>query len=435
MRQLKQSLSHWLEKLANVGVLPSDTEEERLAKAILIHSAALIEVLATFWVVLYAGLALGATGAAQATFWRSAIIPLAYQLISALTFVYYFRTKNSSVFRFSQQLSMLLLPFLLQWSLGGFVASSGVMLWALASPLGALLFNGPRQAVPWFVTYLGLTALSGVLDPYLSKNAAPIPIPLIILFFVLTIASVSSVTFVRVQYFALRREQALRLLRAEQARSERLLLNVLPAPSAERLKRDEEVIADAFDSVTTLFADIVGFTAISERVSPDMMVPWLNDLFSTFDRLAARYGLEKIRTIGDSYMAVGGVPISRPGHAESAADMALDMMQEVARRQTPDGRPLRIRIGINTGPAVGAVVGLDKFIYDVYGDSVNTASRMESQGVPGHIQVTENTYALLCDRYTFDSRRYVQIKGKGEMVMATYMLTGKRAEITPPIAV
>ena len=183
---------------------------------------------------------------------------------------------------------------------------------------------------------------------------------------------------------AVRSRQALdrehRLLLAEQERSERLLLNVLPAPIAERLKAGEAVIADAFPEVTVLFADIVDFTRRSQRIGPAQVVATLNELFSAFDQLARRHGLEKIKTIGDAYMVAGGLPTPRPDHAEAMAEMALAMQTEVARRTDPSGQPLQVRIGIDTGPVEAGVIGTAKFSYDLWGDTVNTASRMESHG-------------------------------------------------------
>ena len=213
-----------------------------------------------------------------------------------------------------------------------------------------------------------------------------------------------------------------RLLVAEQDRSERLLLNVLPAPVADRLKQDEAVIADRFPEVTVLFADLVGFTASSDQSSPERIVQVLNDLFTAFDRLARGHGLEKIKTIGDAYMVAGGLPEPRPDHAEAVAEMALAMREEAGRRADPAGRPLQVRIGIDTGPVVAGVIGTTKFSYDLWGDTVNTASRMESHGVEGCIQVTERTYRRLKDRYRFQRRGPIQVKGKGELV--TYLLLG-----------
>ena len=215
-----------------------------------------------------------------------------------------------------------------------------------------------------------------------------------------------------------------RLLDAERARSEALLLNVLPAPIAARLKAGEEPIADGHDEVTVLFADVVDFTGVSNRASPGEVVRVLNAVFSDLDALAAQHGLEKIKTIGDAYMVVGGLPEPRPDHAAAVAEMALDIQRVLAGRRGPTGDPLRVRIGINTGPVVAGVIGTAKFAYDLWGDAVNTASRMESLGVPGAIQVTQATYDRLCDRYELVERGPIDVKGKG--LMPAYLLVGRR---------
>jgi adenylate cyclase len=215
-----------------------------------------------------------------------------------------------------------------------------------------------------------------------------------------------------------------RQLLEEQAKSERLLLNILPRPIAERLKQAEGVIADNFSDVTVLFADIVDFTKLSARVPAADVVAMLNDVFSKFDRLAEKHGLEKIKTIGDAYMVVGGLPTPRPDHAEAVADMALDMRAALAGRTRDTGSLLSVRIGINSGPVVAGVIGTKKFIYDLWGDTVNIASRMESLGASGSIQVTAATYEHLRDRYIFERRGTVQVKGRGEMV--TYQLAGRK---------
>jgi class 3 adenylate cyclase len=212
---------------------------------------------------------------------------------------------------------------------------------------------------------------------------------------------------------AVRRGRALQL---EQERSERLLLNVLPAPIAARLKAGEPVIADAFPEVTVLFADIVDFTRRSQRTGPAQVVATLNELFSAFDALAQRYGVEKIKTIGDAYMVAGGLPQPRPDHAQAIAEMALAVQAEVARHTDPSGQPLAVRIGIDTGPVEAGVIGTAKFSYDLWGDTVKTASRMESHGIPGCIQVTARTYQRLRDGYRFQQRGPIQVRGMGELV-------------------
>jgi class 3 adenylate cyclase len=216
-----------------------------------------------------------------------------------------------------------------------------------------------------------------------------------------------------------------RALALEQKRSERLLLNVLPAPIAARLKQTEGVIADGFSDVTVLFADLVDFTRRSHRIAPEQVVATLNGLFTAFDQLAQQRGLEKIKTVGDAYMVAGGLPDRRPDHAEAVAEMALAMREEVTRHPDPAGQPLAVRIGIDIGPVVAGVIGTTKFSYDLWGDTVNTASRMESSGVPGCIQVTARTYQRLKDSYRFKRRGPIPVKGKGDIV--TYLLL-RRAE-------
>lgn len=220
-------------------------------------------------------------------------------------------------------------------------------------------------------------------------------------------------------------EQAyLEKLKAEQEKSERLLLSILPQPVAEQLKQTQSTIAESFAEATVLFADIVNFTAISAHRSPIEMVSLLNHIFSAFDQLAEIHQLEKIKTIGDSYMAVGGIPLPRADHAEAVADMALDMQTAITKFNVETGESFSIRIGISTGPVVAGVIGTKKFIYDLWGDTVNTASRMESHGIPGEIQVTQATYGSLQDKYHFQERGSIPIKGKGEML--TYLLQGKK---------
>jgi adenylate cyclase len=213
-------------------------------------------------------------------------------------------------------------------------------------------------------------------------------------------------------------------LEREQGKSEQLLLNVLPAAIALRLKDNEQNIAESFGEVTVMFADIVGFTELSSRISATAVVKVLNDIFSAFDHLADRHGLEKIKTIGDAYMVVGGLPTPREDHAEAIANMAIDMLHEIRLLSLDHSEPFSIRIGISTGPVVAGVIGLKKFIYDLWGDTVNIASRMESHGITGCIQVTAETYEILKDKYTFQKRGAILVKGKGYMV--TYLLTGRK---------
>ncbi len=221
-------------------------------------------------------------------------------------------------------------------------------------------------------------------------------------------------------------ESSSKELAAEREKTEHLLLNILPESIAKRLKQKEVTIADSFEEVTVLFGDIVGFTKLSSQISPRELVGLLNEIFSRFDRLVEQYGLEKIKTIGDSYMVVGGLPLIRTDHAEAIANFALDMQQELETFNAETGQAFRMRIGINTGPVVAGVIGIKKFIYDLWGDTVNTASRMESHGLPGTIHVSSTTYERLQDNYLFQERGIIQVKGKGEMT--TYLLTSRKVK-------
>ena len=213
-------------------------------------------------------------------------------------------------------------------------------------------------------------------------------------------------------------------LRKERNKTENLLLNLLPEPIAERLKEEPGVIADKFEKATILFADLVNFTQISTTMPATKLVYLLNEIFSSFDELTEKHGLEKIKTIGDAYMVAGGIPIVRPDHAEASAEMALDMLLAIDELNVKLEASFDLRIGINSGPVVAGVIGTKKFIYDLWGNAVNTASRMESHGVPGRIQVSFYTYELLRDKYEFEERGLIDIKGQGEM--RTYFLTGPK---------
>ncbi|MGH8927597.1 MAG: adenylate/guanylate cyclase domain-containing protein, partial [Acidimicrobiia bacterium] len=387
-----ERLPGWTKRLATIGVLPEDAEEERLRKASLVLTASMITAMAVVWVVTYTALGL----------YGSAAIPFGYQIVSIASLVVLARTRRFGFFRTSQLGLMLALPVVLQWSLGGFLASSGVMLWSLISPLGALVFS-PRP-LPWFSGYMALTVASGVVEPFLTP--AGIPGSVNVAFFVLNIGGVSAVVYFLLRYF-------MRGLAMERHKSEILLLNVLPATIARRLKAGERPLADRFEEVAVLFADLVGFTPMSEQLSPEDVVELLDGLFSEFDAMADRRGLEKIKTVGDAYMVVGGLPEPRSDAVEAVAEMALEMQDLVAGWQSPTGERLRLRIGIDIGPVVAGVIGRRKFSYDLWGDTVNSASRMESHGIPGQIQVTPRAYERLRHWYRFKPREPVDIKGKG----------------------
>jgi PAS domain S-box-containing protein len=215
-------------------------------------------------------------------------------------------------------------------------------------------------------------------------------------------------------------------LRQARKRAELLLLNILPQPIAERLKRGQRTLAESFEDVTVMFADLVDFTKFSAQTSPTELVELLNVIFSKFDRLAEQHRIEKIKTIGDAYMVVAGLPTPRPNNARAIAEMALDMQDSIAQLNIELAKSFRLRIGIHSGPVVAGVIGIKKFSYDLWGDTVNIASRMESQGLPGSIQVSATTYERLRGSYLFEERSPIQVKGKGEMI--TYLLIGRKLE-------
>ncbi|MGF1570746.1 MAG: adenylate/guanylate cyclase domain-containing protein [Nodosilinea sp.] len=292
-----------------------------------------------------------------------------------------------------------------------------VVLWAALrlGPLGAALGTA-------IVTVLAVWGITQDRGPFLGTARDPVQAVLslqaylcILAFTALILAGVMA-----------EREQARAALLAEKEKSEQLLLNILPLPIATRLKEQHRTIADHFADVTVLFADIVEFTQLSETLSPQELVALLNEFFSEFDRLAEHHQLEKIKTIGDAYMVVGGIPYLRADHAQAVADMALDMQAAVREFSDRKRQSIRLRIGINTGPVVAGVIGTKKFIYDLWGDTVNTASRMESFGVAEQIQVTEATYHLLKHEYDFEPRGEIWVKGKGEI--QTYFLRQRRAD-------
>ena len=415
------SIPPGLQRLLSIGRDPSDSEEMRLRKSVLVLSSLLMAGLASIWVVTYAILDL----------WESAAIPLVYQLASAASIGVFARTRRFIVFRRSQLFMSLVFPFVLQWSLGGFESGSAVCLWGLTSPMGALLFVGARQSVPWFAGFAGLVAVSAALDSSIASSAPDVPQGAVIAFFALNLLGVATTTYALLQYFVRERERAAaelarqhRALEAEQDKSERLLLNVLPEPVAARLKEDEGIIADEFGEATVLFADLVGFTELAGRMPADELVALLDRVFARWDLLAAERGVEKIKTIGDAYMAAAGVPVHRPDHAEAIASLALAMTADAERSEEQVGAPLAVRVGIDTGPVVAGVIGRSKFIYDLWGDTVNTASRMESHGVPGSIQVTARARQHLLPGFELSRRGSIDVKGKGQM--DCYLLLGAR---------
>jgi len=305
--------------------------------------------------------------------------------------------------------------------LGGFINGSAVILWSLPAAISAMLFDEPRYAPRWFFAYVGLVILSGLLQPYV-RFTNNLPPTVITFFFVINISGVGFLLFVLVHYFVGQKN-------LYQQKADTLLLNILPKEIAAILKNENRTIADQYDEASVLFADMVGFTPLSARLPPVEMVELLNEVFSFFDSLLDKYGVEKIRTIGDSYMVASGVPRRRPDHAQALVGMALEMRDYVTTHTFQNGHQLSFRIGINSGSMIAGVIGRRKFVYDVWGDAVNVASRMESHGVGDAVQITRATYELIKDEFVCEPRGTVAVKGKGKMEV--WLVNSPRTKIPP----
>lgn len=393
----------FLYALTSVGVQTDDTDEERSQKA-------LLSLLALFGFI--AGLTLGFHNLFF-EYPSRGLPPFSYALVSLLGFIHFSITGKPEVLRLIQLSFILCMPFLAQITNGGFILSGSSIIWSLGSPICAVLFHGPAGSVRWFIAYVFMVIAAAQADGWAASLEAAQRLSHSPWFFVGHLLGISLILFILVQFFVYR-------IRLEQEKSESLLLNVLPRAIAERLKHHDGAIADSFNDVTILFADIAGFTEISGRLHPNELVEMLNRVFSAFDRLAEKHGLEKIKTIGDAYMVVSGLPEPRVDHTEAILHMALEMRKVVEEMHSATGHPLQIRIGINTGPVIAGVIGIRKFIYDLWGDAVNVASRMESTGLVGGIQVTEDVFLKCREQFVFEKRGLIAVKGKGEMT--TYML-------------
>lgn len=353
----------------------------------------------------------------------AAAFPLAYGAFSFGT-VAALRLTSHQVALLRAQLAMILLiPFLLALSLGGFVGSGGVVVWSLLAPIGAFLIGGRRGALTWLGAYLLLVLAGALLDSALPAENN-LPNGVVLAFFVMNIGAVSAIVFAMLYFFVGENQRVLGLLQLEKGKSDRLLLNVLPQDVAEVLRDGEETVAEQYESVSVMFADVVGFTPFAASMEPRRMVGLLNEVFSEFDALADRFGVEKIHTIGDGYMAAAGAPRRRHDHAQAVAGMALEMLSWLEEHRVSLPGDLQFRIGINSGPVVAGVIGTSKFQYDMWGDTVNMASRMESQGVPGRIQVGPATYELLRHEFECTSRGPIDVKGRGSM--ETWFVEGVR---------
>jgi adenylate cyclase len=404
-------MSFW----TRIGADPRDDDDTRAGKALLVLISLLILPVSLLWSALY--LAFGSPVG-----W----VPLVYFGILLASIVVFSRTGDFATFLRVGQVAILFAPTLSMIPLGGFVDSGGVGLWGILAPLGALVFSDVRNAARWYGAYLLVFLGSGLAGEVIGGVSPTVPEWFTTTMLGLNVAVGGTIVFTLLAVFARQRRDALAALRDEQARAENLLLNILPRSIADRLKAETRTIADQFSSASILFADVVDFTPLAERLPAAQVVELLDHLFSHFDGLAERYGLEKIKTIGDCYMVAAGVPSPRPDHAQALASMALDMQAAVRSVDEVGHLGLELRIGINSGPVVAGVIGRKRFLYDLWGDAVNTASRMESHGTSGRIQITRATKELLEDEFICEPRGTIALKGKGEM--EAWYLVGRRVE-------
>ncbi len=402
----------FLNRLASLSSNGSPIVPFNLGEELLIGSRLLFIPVTFLWGVMY--ILLGEI--------QSGLIPFIYSFILGLLFIVFLKKRNPIFLETSHRLLTLLLPLFLQLSLGGFINSSAVVLWSFTSPLSTLLGNNPKIAIRSFIGFFLVVIIGGILDPYIVRDNI-IPQNIKLMLFVMNIAVLLGTSFMLLLYMVNKKNQVYRLLTLEQEKSEALLLNIFPKEIAEILKNENRLVADAFPNASILFADLVGFTALSDQLTPIEMVQLLNEIYSHLDTMVEKYDLEKIKTIGDNYMVAAGVPVSRPDHAQALAQMALDISGFMVSFTPVKGNKLQFRMGINSGPVIAGVVGKKKFHYDVWGDVVNFASRMESHGVPGKIQVSDATYNLIQNDFEFESRGVIKVKGKGDV--ETWFLVSK----------
>jgi guanylate cyclase len=417
---LKSYSDRVLARLGQIGADPQDDEDTRANKALLVLISVLILPVALLWATLY--LAFGSPVG-----W----VPLGYFATLLGAVILFSRTGNFAQLLLISQVAILLAPTLSMIPLGGFLAAGGVGLWGILAPVGALVFREVRSAVRWYAAWVVVFLGSGLAGELWGGVSPTVPEWFTSVMLALNITVGGTIVFTLLAAFAAQRRNALAALREEQAKAENLLLNILPRSIADKLKTDTKRIADQFSSASILFADVVDFTPLAEKLPPEEVVGVLDHLFSHFDALADRYELEKIKTIGDCYMVAAGVPTPRPDHARALALMALDMQTAMRAEDAMGHLGLGLRIGINSGPVVAGVIGRKRFLYDLWGDAVNTASRMESHGTSGRIQITQATKDLLEGEFVCEPRGTIAVKGKGEM--EAWYLVGLRAD-TPEAA-
>jgi adenylate cyclase len=335
------------------------------------------------------------------------IMALGLSAYSAVNLIVLARTRNFQRFVVALIASGAIFVPTATWLGGGITGSSSGLAWGFLIPAYAILALGPRRATPWFFVYLGSVIVMVIVDPFVREAVGPPAYPVQLFSLVQNTLTPLAITFLLLRYTDLQRLAA-------EARVDELLTNAIPTAIASRLRRGERRIAEAYPETTVVFIDLVGFTPWAQRTSPARVVALLDALFTSFDELAEMHGVEKVKTIGDAWMGVAGAPDPRPDHAPAAVALARAMVGAVAAWRVASGVELEARIGLASGPVVGGVIGRRRLLFDLWGDTVNLASRMESSGVAGRINAAESTRRLLGDRCEFEERA-TEVKGLGRV--------------------
>jgi len=395
-------------RLELLSVLEADTLEVRRQKVTLVILTSVCLIASILWGSMYLSI-LGPTATVYITF--------GFTLVLGLALLVFFAKKRLPFLLYPFFCMILWNPIAMQWSLGGFASSGVLMTWSVLAPFCALMFQSLRQAIWWFMAYLALLAISLAFDQEVQQWAPQLSPQVSMLFFGMNIIGPSVAIFLTMMYFV-------NAFQREYDRSESLLLNILPREIVPVLKSGRETIADHFDTCSIMFCDMVGSTPIFANLEPEEVVDWLNEAFSMFDRLVEKYGLEKIRTIGDNYMIASGVPTPRADHAKAIVALALDIVHGLEQLPDRNGKRLAFRLGINSGPIVAGIIGKMKFQYDLWGDTVNIASRMESHGEVGKVHVSAATYALIKEDFECVPRGTIPIKGKRKWKLGSLSAQG-----------
>jgi adenylate cyclase len=385
---------------------PKDTVEIRSEKFAIFLVAGSSSIAGIIWTAMYY-LVFG---------WRQiTILPPLFTFFVGAALVISHISKNHKYAIYTQIIFIMFITTLIQWGIGGVYDSGFVIVWAFLGPICALIFFSAKQSVPWFLLFLIILAITVAFDDTFSSHGLLVAEGTKLFFFAMNLGVSSLVVFSFAGFYVAAAKR-------ERERANNLLLNVLPKEIAPILKANRETIADFYQSASVLFADLVGSTPLFSDLEPAEAVDWLNEVFSMFDRLVEKYDLEKIRTIGDNYMVASGVPTPRPDHAQAIASLALDMIEGLEELPSRNGRKMEFRLGINSGSLVAGVIGKTKFHYDVWGDAVNVAARMESHGEPGRIQIGKETFEIIKNDFNCIPRGLIEVKGKGSM--ETWFLEG-----------